>query len=153
MGLLDFVKEAGQKLFDRDDRKDEEKAQSLTKLVGNMGFEAENLEVAFDDGKATIRGTTRSQAEREKIVLLVGNTQGVGKVDDQLQVKAPPAAKVEEPAAKMYTVKPGDSLSKIAAAHYGRASAYMVIFEANKPMLEDPDKIYPGQVLRIPPQA
>ena len=44
----------------------------------------------------------------------------------------------------------GDSLSKIAKEHYGNAMKYPVIFEANKPMLEHPDKIYPGQVLRIP---
>ena len=153
MGLLDFMKDAGQKLFDRDDRKDQEKAQSLSSLVGKVGFDIENLKVAFDDGKATISGVAPSQAEREKIVLLVGNTQGVAQVDDQIRVQSPKPVKVEEPAATLYTVKSGDSLSKIAAAHYGRASAYMAIFEANKPMLKDPDKIYPGQVLRIPPQA
>ena len=152
MGLLDFVKEAGEKLFDRDDRKDQEKGQSLSKLVSDVGFDIKNLGVAFDDGKATLSGVSPSQTEREKVVLLVGNTRGVSQVDDQIRVEPPTPVKVEEPAAKMYTVKSGDNLSKIAAAHYGRASAYTTIFEANKPMLKDPNKIYPGQVLRIPPQ-
>jgi len=57
-----------------------------------------------------------------------------------------------EPEAKFYTVVSGDSLSKIAKEYYGNAMKYPVIFEANKPMLSHPDKIYPGQVLRIPPQ-
>ena len=74
----------------------------------------------------------------------MGNTQGVARVDDQLKVEKP------APEAVMYTVQPGDSLSKIAKAHYGDAMKYTVIFEANKPMLSHPDKIYPGQVLRIP---
>ena len=47
-------------------------------------------------------------------------------------------------------VKPGDTLSKIAKEEYGDANTYMKIFEANKPMLSNPDKIYPGQMLRIP---
>ncbi len=59
----------------------------------------------------------------------------------------------KEPEAKYYTVVKGDTLSKIAKASYGDAMKYPVIFEANKPMLKDPDKIYPGQVLRIPPHA
>ena len=58
-----------------------------------------------------------------------------------------------EPEATLYTVQSGDSLSKIAKAHYGDASKYMIIFEANQPLLKDPNKIYPGQALRIPPVA
>jgi len=80
-------------------------------------------------------------------VLLVGNTEGIGSVDDQLKVARP------EPEATYYEVKPGDTLSKIAKQHYGDANQYPRIFEANRPMLEDPDKIYPGQKLRIPAMA
>jgi nucleoid-associated protein YgaU len=76
---------------------------------------------------------------------MVGNTKGVARVDDQMTVEAP------APEAALYTVKSGDGLSKIAKVHYGDASKYPVIFEANKPMLKDPNKIYPRQVLRIPP--
>jgi nucleoid-associated protein YgaU len=88
-----------------------------------------------------------NQQEREKVVLAVGNTEGIAKVDDQIEVVK------KEPEATYYTVVKGDTLSKIAKASYGNPMKYPVIFEANRPMLTDPDKIYPGQVLRIPPQA
>jgi len=150
MGLFDFVKDAGEKLFGRakadDAVTDQAKAETLAQQIKAIGLQVENLQVEFNDGVARVRGTTPSQAEREKVILLLGNTQGVSQVDDQLAVKVP------EPEAILYTVKPGDSLSKIAKAHYGNAMKYPEIFEANRPMLKDPDKIYPGQVLRIPPQ-
>jgi nucleoid-associated protein YgaU len=164
MGLFDFVKEAGANLLGMgdDDEKpaaqadeavrthaqavaDRKKGDALAKLVGDMGMHVENLQVQFRDGVAVLQGKTDSQAEREKVVLMVGNTQGVAQVDDRLVVEKP------EPEAVMYTVQSGDSLSKIAKQQYGNAMKYMVIFEANQPMLKDPNKIYPGQVLRIPP--
>jgi nucleoid-associated protein YgaU len=91
----------------------------------------------------TLTGTTDSQETREKVVLLVGNVQGVGQVDDQLQVAQP------APETHFYTVKRGATLSKIAQAHDGDATQYPRIFEANRPLLRDPDEIYPGQTLRI----
>ncbi len=159
MGLFDFVKDAGEKIFggkggraapppgrDLDDvLADKQKGETLTRVVTDLGLKVEGFRVKFRDGKATLMGKAASQADKEKIVLMVGNTHGVGQVDDQLQVEKPEAE------AKLYTVKSGDSLSKIAKAHYGDAMKYMTIFEANRPMLKDPDKIYPGQVLRIPP--
>ena len=158
MGLFDFVKDAGAKLFGGDDDEkapqrdlddvlaDKQKGQTLSKLVQDMGFKVDDARVKFREGKATLTGSVASQAEREKVVLLVGNTQGVAQVEDLMELAAAP-----EPEAKMYTVQPGDSLSKIAKAHYGDAMKYTTIFEANTPMLKDPNKIYPGQVLRIPP--
>jgi nucleoid-associated protein YgaU len=116
-------------------------------MVQGLGFEVEDLSIKVDDGVATISGKVNSQSDKEKIVLAVGNTAGIGRVDDRLEIENP------EPEATFYTVKSGDSLSKIAKQHYGNAMKYPVIFEANKPMLTDPDKIYPGQVLRIPPLA
>ena len=89
-------------------------------------------------------GTVAAQDVREKVILVVGNTAGVESVHDNLAVDKP------EPEAKFYTVVRGDTLSKIAKEFYGNANKYPKIFEANKPMLKDPDKIYPGQVLRIP---
>jgi nucleoid-associated protein YgaU len=157
MGLFDFVKGAGQKIFGGDDDKDDGRAKldqvladkkmgtSLTAMIQKMGLGVEDACVKCRDGVATITGAAVSQSEREKVVLMVGNTQGVAQVDDQMRVEKP------EPEATMYTVKSGDSLSKISKAQYGDAMKYMKIFEANKPMLKDPDKIYPGQVLRIPP--
>lgn len=153
MDLFDFVKDAGEKLFGGGDKKKEIAAEknaqetewALRDVVASMGLKVENFGVNYSNGLATLKGTTPSQAEREKIVLLVGNTRGVAQVDDQLVVEKP------EPEAVMYTVASGDNLSRIAKKHYGNANKYMAIFEANKPMLKDPDKIYPGQVLRIPP--
>ena len=83
-------------------------------------------------------------ATKKKVVLVVGNSEGIATVDDQMTVQH------TEPEAQFHTVVSGDSLSKIAKHYYGDAMKYPVIFEANKPMLSDPDKIYPGQVLRIP---
>lgn len=150
MGLFDFVKGAGRKEKEMEAERDEKnreliKGNKILRYVMGLGLDVENLRVKFDDGVATVTGKARSQAEREKVVLAVGNTEGVAQVDDQMEV-ADPAAE-----AKFYTVKKGDSLSKIAKELYGDAMKYPVIFEANKPMLKDPNLIYPGQTLRIPP--
>ena len=93
---------------------------------------------------ATLKGEAPSQAAREKAILVVGNVDHVARVDDQMTVAT------AEPESKFYTVKSGDNLSKIAKEMYGDANQYPKIFEANKPMLKDPDEIFPGQVLRIP---
>ncbi len=154
MGLLDFVKEAGAKLSGKEAKRERAEAEAFEELrKGNtlvqhvfaMGLKIEEMKINYDDGIATIQGTCPSQEEREKIILTVGNVAGVSQVDDRIMVEKP------EPEATFYTVVSGDSLSKIAKAQYGDAMKYPVIFEANKPMLADPDKIYPGQVLRIPP--
>lgn len=164
MGLFDFVKDAGRKIFGGDDQpegksaaaqaaSDEEarqtndryRAAALVRFVNGLGLEVSDLSVKVDGETATLKGTCATQEIREKVVLAVGNVAGISKVDDQLTVSSPEAE------ATFYTVERGDTLSKIAKDHYGKASKYMVIFEANRPMLEDPDKIYPGQVLRIPP--
>lgn len=148
MGLMEFVKEAGTKIFDWG-KADREKSEKLSQLVKGMGLQCENLEVVCDDDKVTLRGTVPSQEVREKIALLVGNSEGVGKVDDQLKVSAPPQnGKVHT--SRFHTVAAGDTLSKIAKTFYGDPAKYQAIFDANKPMLEDPNKIFPGQVLRIP---
>ena len=170
MGLIDFIKNVGHKLnIGHEDPKpaqqaapkaaqgpsqqdlhaleNSKKVAALTNLVQQMGLKAENLKIQVDGEKATLTGKVDSQEVREKIVLLVGNTEGIGKVDDQLQVVRP------EPEAQYYDVKSGDSLSKIAKQVYGDANQYNRIFEANKPMLKDPDEIYPGQKLRIPALA
>lgn len=147
MGLFDFLKDAGEDLGRQEAEDERKKAASLTRQIEILGLQVEDLQVGFDDGVVTIRGNTPSQEEREKLVLTLGNIQGVARVDDQLVVEKP------EPAAVIYTVQSGDSLSAIAKKHYGDARKYTVIFEANRPMLKDPNKIYPGQALRIPPIA
>jgi nucleoid-associated protein YgaU len=102
--------------------------------------------VTFDGatGVAKVYGVAKDQETKEKAILAAGNVQGVSGVDDNMTVD------LSQPAAKFYTVVKGDTLSKIAKEFYGNANDYMKIFEANKPMLSHPDKIYPGQNLRIP---
>lgn len=132
----------------REERLDEsKKARGLEAYVTNMGLKIKNLDIRFDDGVATISGEAADQATRERAILAVGNTHEVGQVDDNIKV-----AKAE-PESVMHVVESGDTLSKIAKEHYGDANKYPAIFEANKPMLTDPNLIYPGQVLRIPADA
>jgi len=157
MGLFDFILGKGKKLdvpeptpqpqvtpeaFQR--VKDARRAEGLAQLVRGLGLEVDGLAIEVAGAKVTVRGKAASQAVREKVVLAVGNVEGVAQVDDQMEVAA------SAPPAVFYTVERGDTLSAIAKKFYGKASAYPKIFEANKPMLDNPDKIYPGQVLRIP---
>ena len=149
MGLFDFMKEVGEDLGHQQKavelERNQDKADALANQVQILGLKVDDLQVTYDDGIVSVHGSTPSQQEREKVILVLGNTQGVARVDDKLIVEVP------EPEATLYTVKPGDSLSAIAKTHYGDAMKYPAIFEANQPMLKDPNKIYPGQVLRIPP--
>ncbi len=144
MGLLDFVSSVGENLFGGGVESDQERSAKLENHVRKLGLEVQQLKIDVNKDVATVSGRVEAQAEREKILLAVGNTEGIARVDDQVEVVTP------EPEAKYYTVVKGDSLSKIAKEVYGDAMQYPVIFEANKPMLTNPDLIYPGQVLRIP---
>lgn len=147
MGLLSFVKDAGEKIWDAvSGGSKEDRAEKLKKHIDNLnlpGAEKVNIDVA-DDGTATITGDVGSQEDKEKILVAVGNVTGVGQVNDSVNVTQSGAE------SRYYTVKSGDTLSAISKQVYGNANLYNKIFEANKPMLKSPDKIYPGQVLRIP---
>ena len=145
MGLFSFVKGVGEKLFGASEAK-AATADELKKEVAKHGLNADGLNIAVEGDTVKVTGSTASQAEAEKIILALGNTIGVAQVDSSL------IAKAAAPESRMYTVKKGDNLSKIAEAMYGKGHAndYNKIFEANKPMLKSPDLIYPGQVLRIP---
>jgi nucleoid-associated protein YgaU len=165
MSLVSFLKEAGEKLFGGAQAHAAAPAansptvaenvaplnatasKAISDYVAKQGLPVKNLDISFDGGSATVtvRGEAQDQATREKVLLCCGNVQGVAQVKDEMTVTAP----ATQPA-KFHTVKSGDTLSKIAKQEYGDANAYMKIFEANKPMLSNPDKIYPGQVLRIP---
>ncbi len=152
MGLFSFIKDAGAKLFGKKHEEDTrsieeinfEKAQKLQAEIMGFGLPVEGLNIVIDGDRAFVFGTAANQEVKEKIILTVGNTEGIAEVDDKIDVPTP------EPEARFYTVQKGDYLSKIAKEMYGDASKYNVIFEANKPMLKDPDLIYPGQVLRVP---
>jgi nucleoid-associated protein YgaU len=121
--------------------------EAIQRHVQAQGLQAENLKVQYDGASetVTVSGTAPDQATREKIVLCCGNVSHVAQVKDELGV-----AQASEPPARFHTVQKGDTLSKIAQQAYGNANAYDRIFQANRPMLSDPNKIYPGQVLRIP---
>jgi nucleoid-associated protein YgaU len=143
--MFDFIKDVGEKLFGASPAQ-AAPADGIKKEIEKHGLEAKDLNVSVEGDTVKITGSAPSQEIREKIILAAGNTLGVAKVEEQLKVESASAE------AKFYTVKKGDNLSKIAEAQYGQgqASRYKDIFEANKPMLKHPDKIYPGQVLRIP---
>lgn len=165
MGLMSFIKEAGEKLFGKGEAKatlaaaaaaptpenqdaaNRAAAAAITEYIGAQGLPAGGLDVSFDGGSATVTvaGVVDDQATKEKVLLCCGNVAGVVGVNDLMTVNSP------QDESRWHTVVAGDNLSKIAKAFYGDANKYPAIFEANKPMLTHPDKIYPGQMLRIPP--
>lgn len=156
MGLFDFIPGAGDDAADEltktvevsPDRLNELRQQSITDKLAALDIEGEQVTVSVNGEVAVLAGAAPSQEALEKMVLCAGNQHGIGRVDCRLEVDAQEPAKAAE--ATFYTVQSGDTLGKIAAAHYGNAGKYTIIFEANQPMLTDPDKIYPGQSLRIP---
>jgi nucleoid-associated protein YgaU len=125
-------------------------AEAIVAYIEQQQLPVEGLVVKFDsrEGSVTVSGIAADQATREKVLLCCGNVAGVSAVNDRMAVKAQ-----AQPASQIHVVARGDTLSAIAKNYYGNANKYMAIFEANKPMLSHPDKIYPGQALRIPPQA
>ena len=145
MGLLDFLKDKGKDLFGGNE---DNAAETIKKEVERaLGSNISNLGVQYSDGKVRLSGSAKSQAAKEKATLIAGNVKGVSNVDDDaLKVAGEPISK----ASTFYTIQSGDTLSKIAAEKLGNASDYTKIFEANREVIEDPDKIYPGQVIRIP---
>ncbi len=145
MGLWNFVKNAGKAIgIGGAEAAEAPDPEALKKEVSDLGLEAEGLEVEVEGDKVKVRGRAPSQAEKEKIVLALGNVEGVASVEDAVETPEPAV----EP--KLHTVVKGDTLWAISEKNLGNGARYMEIFEANNPMLNDPDKIYPGQVLRIP---
>ena len=143
MGLISFVKNVGEKIFGGNEAQ-AATADELKKELDKHGLNAEGLDIAVDGDKIVVKGKAADSATAEKIAVALGNTIGVAEVDNQLEAES------ADGESNFNTVVSGDTLSKIAKAQYGNANDYMKIFEANKPMLSHPDKIYPGQVLRIP---
>ncbi|QIK80212.1 LysM and BON domain-containing protein [Lysobacter sp. HDW10] len=166
MSFIDFVKDAGEKIF----KPGEAKAEgALQAALTDNGIDHSGMKIEVDGSTVTLSGQATDIMSKEKAVLIAGNVQGIDKVDDQLTVPVSNAdfsdvqSSVETVqnigsgggggegwTSRTYTVEKGDTLSKISKEMYGDANKYNRIFEANKPMLKHPDKIYPGQVLRIP---
>jgi nucleoid-associated protein YgaU len=159
MGVFDFIKDVGSRILGDDEpepqagptpdelqaRFDERRSVAIARRLKELNLGSAEIKVVVDGEGVHVSGSVPDEETREKVVLAAGNIAGVARVDDNLEVDRP-ALK-----ASFYSVKPGDSLSKIAKTFYGDASRYPVIFEANRPMLESPDRIFPGQMLRIPP--
>jgi len=157
MGLFDFAKDIGNKLFTND----ADAAKNITDHILSDNPGVENLSVVFKDGEATLIAEANNFEAAQVAVLMAGNVKGVTKVTPQFQindVKNPTEAVTEvdivaalEPAnVEYYLIQSGDSLSKIAKKYYNNAAEYPRIFEANKEVIKDPDLIYPGQKIRIP---
>ncbi len=167
MGLFDFLKSAGSKVLTKKNAStvktkeiikmekelaakqaellQKQKLVLLKGMVDSTNVKVKGLELDYTKDKVTVYGQVKTQADKEKVILALGNVGGVARVDDRISVSKP------APAATFYTVKRGDSLSKIAKKVYGDPKLYKQIFEANQPMLKNPNMIFPGQSLRIPP--
>ncbi len=171
MGISTFVRDAGERIvanakaaFQMSPGRDEPQAapaptqkpastsdkssgEAIADYIRALNLDVEDLQVSFDAPSSTVRvsGAAKDQATKEKVILCCGNIAGVEKVDENITVREASAP------AQYHTVAKGDTLSAIAKKFYGDANKYQAIFEANKPMLKHPDKIYPGQMLRIPP--
>ena len=144
MGFFDFVKNAGKSIFGSSaDAAETNPAEAIAKEVGDPSL-ADKIKVEVDGETVKVSGDVPDQETREKIIVAAGNVDGISKVDESLK------AADDKPEGKCHTVEQGDTLWATAEKAYGDGSKYMTIFEANKPMLSHPDKIYPGQVLRIP---
>ena len=145
MGLFDFVKDAGEKLWDAVSGGGDDASKKLQDHINKLGLpDSDKVKVDVKGDTVTVTGDGISQELKEKILVAAGNVAGITKVDDKVTTSdaATPA--------RFYTVKKGDTLSAVSKEVYGNPNQYNKIFEANKPMLTHPDKIYPGQVLRIP---
>jgi len=142
MGLFSFMRNVGKSVF----KHGEDEAKAIETLIKmDLGDKINDFKADFGDGLATLLGKCDSKATKEKAVLLVGNLNGVEKVNDE-KLECPASDEVTE----FYTVKSGDSLWKIAQQFYGDGNKYNDIFAANKEVIKNPDLIYPGQTLRIP---
>lgn len=146
MGLFSFIKDAGSKLFVGHDT-EEVKQEKVAEHIRSFKLEGTNVTATIQGDTATLSGTVLNQLLKQKLMTIVGNIHGVAHVEDQMTLEIP-APELDE--THFYDVVSGNILSKIVKHAYGDAMKYLVIFEANKPMLSDPNKIYVGQKLVIP---
>lgn len=149
MGLLTFIKDAGSKLFGGKES-NEEKTQKVMDHLNSFQLETTNIAATVADDIVNLSGSVSTIFQKVRVVATAGNVTGIAGVnDEQLAVGEPVEINVE-PEKQFHTVVSGDTLSGISKKFYGNANLYNKIFEANRPMLSHPDKIYPGQMLVIP---
>ena len=141
MGLFDFVKDIGQKLFGSED----EAAEKIKENIETANPGITDLGVNYNNGVVELSGNADSAEALEKAVLMAGNVKGVSEVKVDA-VSAPP----QQATVEYYIIQKGDTLSAIAKRYYGNANDYPRIFEANREVIKDADLIYPGQKIRIP---
>ncbi|MEL6343830.1 MAG: peptidoglycan-binding protein LysM [Myxococcota bacterium] len=165
MGLFDFVRNIGKKVGlgnteqdqaaqdAREQIQERQRSIILTGELRQLNLDVQDLVVEYDDGRATLRGMVPSAEISHKLIMALGNMEGVAQVDDQTMIVVSEAAEpvAEKPAPIFHTVQKGESLSLISKAQYGCIHLYPAIFDANQPMIKDADEIFPGQVLTIPP--
>lgn len=142
MGLIDFIKDAGERLAEAGE--DAVLAGKIRERIDKHELKIKDLQVTVQGDKVILEGTPESHEDREKALLVAGNVKGISRVSDDMAV----AEDVLE--SRYHSVASGDTLSSISKKFYGDPNRYRKIFEANRPMLQDPDSIYPGQLLRIP---
>ncbi|MFZ0131771.1 MAG: peptidoglycan-binding protein LysM [Desulfobacterales bacterium] len=141
MGLFDFFKDMGEKIFGSED----EAAEKIKENIEATNPGIQGLTVAYNDGVVELSGTADSAEALEKAVLMAGNVKGVSEVKAD-GISAPP----QQAQVEYYVIQKGDSLSAIAKRYYGNAKDYPRIFDANREVIKNPDLIYPGQKIRIP---
>lgn len=142
MGLWSFAKSAGKKVFGAGKAEAATpEPEALKQELADLGLDSSGVEIKVEGDKVVVEGKAVSAEMKEKIILAVGNVDGVAEVEAEV---------TEGPEPVFHTVAKGDTLSAISKKTLGNANRFNDIFEANRPMLSHPDKIYPGQVLRIP---
>lgn len=144
MGLFDFAANIGKKLFN----KEEEASQAVTNHLNEDNPGVENVQVTVENGVASLSGVAATAAAVEKAVLMAGNVEGISEVKiDGVQIANGEQVAGED---EFYVIQKGDTLWEIATKAYGNGAKYKAIVEANKEVIKDENKIFPGQKIRIP---
>jgi nucleoid-associated protein YgaU len=144
MGLFDFARNIGKKLFGKED----EAPAAIKQHIEEDNPGVSNLQVQVKDGVATLTGQAQSAEALEKAVLMTGNALGIEKVQaDQMNIADGSKVGGDD---EFYVIQKGDTLWKIAEKAYGDGSKYNRIVEVNREVIRDPNKIFPGQKIRIP---
>lgn len=144
MGLFDFAANIGKKIFN----KEEDASQAVTEHLNEDNPGVENVQVTVENGVANLSGVAATAAAVEKAVLMAGNIEGISEVKiDGVEIANGEALAGDD---EFYVIQKGDTLWEIATKAYGNGAKYKAIVEANKEVIKDENKIFPGQKIRIP---